>query len=229
MAHTNQTPNYALSEFIGTDKPAWLVDYNGDMEKIDLAMKAISDVATAAKTKADNVETDLVLTTATANDAQAKATEALSNMADTYDATATYALGDLVLYQGVFYVCTTAIIVPEAFNGDHWHRTTIEEIRNALELKIGNLETVVAQKDVYETLSISIPTLDTGIHGRAISITPKSGYNLVGVQLITAAHGSTCLYATQVTNNSTLYVTSNSAYAETSPSALTYIAHYVKI
>lgn len=228
MAHTNQTPNYALSEFIESDKPAWLVDYNGDMEKIDLALKAISDVATAAKTKADNVETDLVITIATANDAQAKATEALSNIADTYDATATYALGELVLYQGVLYVCTTAIIVPEAFNGDHWHRTTIEEIRNALESKIGNLETVVAEKDVYASITITVPQYDAGIHGRSISIPDKPGYTLVGVQLLHAQNASTCCYVTQVSSNTSLYITSSSTYDTQGGSVLEYLGHYVK-
>lgn len=43
MAHTNSTANYELSQFLGTDKPAWLVDYNGDMLKIDTALKANAD------------------------------------------------------------------------------------------------------------------------------------------------------------------------------------------
>lgn len=43
MAHTNQTVNYGLSQFIGTDIPNPLVDYNGDMEKIDTAIKNVAD------------------------------------------------------------------------------------------------------------------------------------------------------------------------------------------
>ena len=43
MAHTNATANYELSQFLGTDKPAWLVDYNGDMQKIDTALKNNAD------------------------------------------------------------------------------------------------------------------------------------------------------------------------------------------
>lgn len=38
MAHTNNTEHYELSQFLATDKPAWLTDYNTDMEKIDTAM-----------------------------------------------------------------------------------------------------------------------------------------------------------------------------------------------
>lgn len=45
MSSTNKTTNYELSQFISTDKPTWLVDYNTDMNKIDLAIKGVSDVA----------------------------------------------------------------------------------------------------------------------------------------------------------------------------------------
>lgn len=48
MASTNKTTNYELSQFIGTDKPAWLSDYNQDMSKIDTAIKNASDTATSA-------------------------------------------------------------------------------------------------------------------------------------------------------------------------------------
>ena len=48
MASTNKTTNYELSQFLGTDKPAWLSDYNGDMNKIDTQMKANADGVTAA-------------------------------------------------------------------------------------------------------------------------------------------------------------------------------------
>lgn len=54
MAHTNATANYELSQFLGTDKPAWLVDYNGDMLKIDTALKNNAD---AASTNAGDIQT----------------------------------------------------------------------------------------------------------------------------------------------------------------------------
>ena len=38
MSSTNKTTNYELSQFLGTDKPAWLSDYNTDMSKIDVQM-----------------------------------------------------------------------------------------------------------------------------------------------------------------------------------------------
>lgn len=52
MASTNKTANYELSQFLGSDSPKWLTDYNSDMEKIDLAIAGV-------KTQAD--ATDLVV------------------------------------------------------------------------------------------------------------------------------------------------------------------------
>lgn len=40
MASTNKTTNYELSQFQSSDIPAWLTDYNGDMQKIDAGIHA---------------------------------------------------------------------------------------------------------------------------------------------------------------------------------------------
>ena len=57
MASTNKTTNYNLSQFIGSDKPAWLSDYNQDMNKIDTAIKSASDTATSASGAATSATT----------------------------------------------------------------------------------------------------------------------------------------------------------------------------
>lgn len=54
MSSTNSTTNYELSQFIGTDKPAWLSDYNGDMAKIDAGLHTAQSTATGADGKADS-------------------------------------------------------------------------------------------------------------------------------------------------------------------------------
>ena len=46
-------------------------------------------------------------------------------LAPNYDSTATYAVGDLVTYQGKFYKCNTAISVAEAWTAAHWTETDI--------------------------------------------------------------------------------------------------------
>lgn len=52
MSSTNKTTNYKLSQYIGTDKPTYLGDYNGDMLKIDKQMKVNADSASDAKSAA---------------------------------------------------------------------------------------------------------------------------------------------------------------------------------
>lgn len=53
MASTNKTTHYELSQFLGTDKPAWLGDYNSDMQKIDTGINGAQTTATGADGKAD--------------------------------------------------------------------------------------------------------------------------------------------------------------------------------
>lgn len=52
MSSTNKTANYKLSQYIGTDKPTYLGDYNGDMLKIDTQLKANADSASNASSDA---------------------------------------------------------------------------------------------------------------------------------------------------------------------------------
>lgn len=60
MGATNKTPNLDLPQFVGTDKPSWLGDFNGAMNSIDtFAGKTTGDIGTvtatanAAKSAAD--------------------------------------------------------------------------------------------------------------------------------------------------------------------------------
>ena len=49
MTATKHTANYNLNQFVGTDRPTWLGDYNGDMAKIDAQLKRnADDIASAA-------------------------------------------------------------------------------------------------------------------------------------------------------------------------------------
>lgn len=59
MSSTNKTTNYELSQFIGSDKPAWLSDYNGDMTKIDAGIYTAQSTATGADGKADSNATKI--------------------------------------------------------------------------------------------------------------------------------------------------------------------------
>ena len=69
MASTNKTQHYDLSQFVPLDKPAWLGDYNSDMQKIDAGIYA-------AQSKADRLETNVEAASAAATAAQQAAQSA---------------------------------------------------------------------------------------------------------------------------------------------------------
>ena len=52
------------------------------------------------------------------------ANEVLSNFADEYDDTATYDVGDIVVYEGGLYKCITAVSVAESFDSTKWTKGT---------------------------------------------------------------------------------------------------------
>lgn len=49
-------------------------------------------------------------------------------IAPEYDPAQTYAVGDLVMYKGSLYRCTTAITTPEAWTPGHWAATSVSDI-----------------------------------------------------------------------------------------------------
>lgn len=83
MASTNKTTHYELSQYVGTDKPTYLTDYNGDMLAIDTGIYN-------AQTKADSAYSFAGVADGKAEDAQATA-----NTAVTSASTANTKIGDL--------------------------------------------------------------------------------------------------------------------------------------
>ena len=75
MASTNKTANYELSQYIGTDKPTYLGDYNGDMYKIDAAIKTNADNITSAAGDASSAVSTANTANGTANAAYTKSVE----------------------------------------------------------------------------------------------------------------------------------------------------------
>lgn len=65
MSSTNKTKYYKLNQYIGTDKPTYLGDYNSDMSKIDEGIHAVQETATTANQTAGSAET--IAQTALAN------------------------------------------------------------------------------------------------------------------------------------------------------------------
>lgn len=60
MSATNHTTNYELPVFIGTDKPAWLVDWNSAMNAIDTAIKQAETKADTAGTDIGSIQSDII-------------------------------------------------------------------------------------------------------------------------------------------------------------------------
>lgn len=96
MSSTNHTTNYELSQFLGTDKPAWLGDYNSDMSKIDTQMKANADGVTAASGSASAANTAIGTLANLTTDAKTSLVAAINEVdtnADTAQNTASTASG----------------------------------------------------------------------------------------------------------------------------------------
>lgn len=74
MSSTNKTTHYELSQYVSSDKPTYLSDYNGDMLKIDTAINTAKTTADSASTAATNAAT-------AASGAQTTADTAVTNAA----------------------------------------------------------------------------------------------------------------------------------------------------
>lgn len=79
MSATNQTTNYDLPLFIGTDKPSWLGDFNGAMNAIDTAIKGRAD-------SISSLESRMTATETVANTASNNASTALTNASNAANA-----------------------------------------------------------------------------------------------------------------------------------------------
>lgn len=79
MSSTNKTPNYALPQFIPTDKPTWLGDVNSAMLAIDTAMADNHTTAETANTSASAAVAQVQHAVDTANEAKVDSAAALQN------------------------------------------------------------------------------------------------------------------------------------------------------
>ena len=68
--------------------------------------------------------------------------ESDSFLADEYDATQTYAVGDYCIHEGGLYVCNTAISTAEDWNASHW---TLTDVGSALEAITSIIPTKTSQ------------------------------------------------------------------------------------
>lgn len=127
MSSTNKTTNYELSQFVSTDKPAWLTDYNQDMSKIDAGIHSAQSTATGADGKADANTTNIgdltYLSTTAKNTIVAAINEVdsdistVSGVASNAAGTATSAKNKADGLEAYFKIVNTGSVTPTTDNG----------------------------------------------------------------------------------------------------------------
>lgn len=75
--------------------------------------------------------------------------DATSYIADTYSSSATYAVGDYVIYSGHLYRCNTAIATAEAWTAAHWTQTNLAD-------ETTDLKSTLDGNDVNEQITSTI-------------------------------------------------------------------------
>ena len=167
MGHTNATTNYSLPQFVSSDKPAWLTDINGAFSDLDTAVKAAKDAGDNAQSDATQALSDAGGAATTANTANTKASGAIASISEDFLDSATYDVGDLVMYNSLLYKCHTAVTTPGAWTGaTNWSRTDVDSLIGAIPTDAAHLP--IASNDPTNTKNY----IDTNIN----TINGKIGY-----------------------------------------------------
>lgn len=122
----------------------------------------------------------------------------MGSLADEYDPLLTYTLGSLVIYHGLLYKNTTAIVTPEAWDINHWTSVNLEDLMgklgdlttttktniiaaiNELDGDIGDLTTLTT---IDKTSTVNaINELNTNLTQVDGVLTPISGYLFAGLE-----------------------------------------------
>ncbi len=101
-------------------------------------------------------------------------------IAPEYDATQTYAVGDLVMYRGSLYRCTTAITTPEAWTAAHWELVTVG---SELKKKYEKPNSGIPKTDLASAVQTSLNKADAAIQ---LGLTGASVGDLVRVKTVDA-------------------------------------------
>lgn len=143
MSHTNSTTNYALPQFLTSDKPAWLTDVNNAFSDIDTAVYAAQSKADTAFADAGNAQTDATTAINNAAAADAKGSGAIASIEVAFDPTTIYSVGAKVMYNSLLYRCIVAVVTPGPWTGsDNWERINVDTLISTVDSKIGNLSSL---------------------------------------------------------------------------------------
>ena len=161
MSYANGTTYYNLPQTVGTDKRDW-ADTNQAFADVDAALHTASETASdaatdiaALQTTVAGIQTDVSgLTTtvnshtssiATINETLQLINTALTQLntnvetkfnsvsiADAYEPTSTYSVGDVVTYAGDRYKCVTSVTTGEPFDADKWSGEDVQTVLNQI-------------------------------------------------------------------------------------------------
>lgn len=169
MSHTNSTTNYALPQFLTSDKPAWLTDINNAFSDIDTAIYAAKTKADTAFTDAGNAQIDATTAINDAAAADAKGSGALASIEAAFDPTTIYSVGARVIYNSLLYRCIVAVVTPGPWTGsNNWERITVDNLISTTDSKIGLL-TSLSTTDKNNLVSAV-----NEVNGKFSDLVPKS-------------------------------------------------------
>ena len=94
---------------------------------------------------------DMLAIIGDAQEAATNAANATKYIADTYDATKTYAVGGYVIHNGKMYRCNTTISTAEAWTAAHWTETQVGDDVGELKTALNNMEDAIYVTKEVET------------------------------------------------------------------------------
>lgn len=205
MSIQNSTLHFHFPLVVGSDRPVFS-DYNATMELLDEQLySAVSSITTFGEQIATLQETSGEHTTELSdlsafqteqegiNSANADrflainqtlANQAVTNnnkfnsvsIADAYDATQTYSVGDVVTYNGDRYRCITAVTTGEPFDTDKWQGEDVQTVLDSLnsDLMKHELATLTDSFTISANGYVAKTLADTGY-------TAPTGYDVIAL------------------------------------------------
>ena len=172
FASTNKTANYELPQFVGTDKPTWLGDFNTAMSAIDTGMhENASDISA--------MESDVATATSTAS----QASQAVSSLTSTVNTLSTNVQSATTTANNASSTASSALNTANTANGK---ADTNASAISSLDSRVTQTEADIADINLttFETISSSAVSISGGggtIGGVNLSVAKNSDGSLAKV------------------------------------------------
>ena len=221
MAHTNSTSNYNLPQFLPTDKPAWLVDVNPAYASIDTAIKNASDAAASAQEDATQALADAAGAAATATQANTKADGTIASLAENFLDTATYAVGEYVVFNNILYVCVEPVTTPGPWTGSvNWARASVDSIATKLNNDINNLNdrtgsNIPVSDSDSTSVADKIDDLDEKANTTDFTFTPDAG--VMASSITACKNDKLCIFSAEIRFTGNANSWTNLGYVDVTP------------